>query len=739
MWTDRKGVWDTSRATRALTLETSTRLGVRLTFQDYRHVAKLIDREHVRTAKDKRHEDDPDDDDAEEDGGKASAHDLACGHQITTADGVYGIDASMLRSLSDRTMRAFRSVAEKWHRFLGLSSRQSPVVPILRRSLSTACIASRPSSPPPTKRRQGGDAEEETRHALAQLLGSHADFRSHEQKQALVEIHRGTSPLVVVLPTGGGKSLCFQLPASMTSSSSVTIVIVPFTALLKSLQQRCRLLGLACVQWTVEQPQSASVTLVVAETATCDSFFTFASGLQSCGRLRAIFLDECHVAVTASAYRSKLAELDQLRKIPCQYVLLTGTLPPALQARLCDVLLLGTYDDGLRYVRALTDKGNVAYHVQTCRDGQLERRAAQLMQQIQRQLPTSAKAILFCLDTDTCERMASLLACEPYHANWRAKDAAMAAWVDGKNKVIVATSALVAGIDVADVCFVVHMGQPYGLVDFVQGVGRGGRHGEKVGSIVLLEEQRMRQLEGGGAEENNSDREALRRYLTSKDCRRKQIGLFMDMAARTCTESQGEMCDRCAAHQAIGQGERNDAAENSEDKGERYMRGVELWQQRVRERGRERADLEGAIDEIGHCCAGCWVHGIWTEEHRKQACPRIQEAVQEHYSKARRMIRYEGGSTCWACSQPGDWCPWYTKHQRCVQEDIIVPIVFSGWALQEVRALLAAEGVKDVPALLRWMGAGQIVGGSKGSKAAWLASRIICVIKKESKQAARGL
>jgi hypothetical protein len=319
LWTDRKGVWDTNRATRALALETSTRLGVRLTFQDYRHVAKLIDREHVRTTKEQRYEDDQDDND-EEDSRDADAHDLAYGHQITTADGVYGIDASMLRSLSDRTMRAFRSVAEKWHRFLGLSSIQSPVVQVLRRSLSTACIAPDPTSPSPAKRRQGGDAEEEMRRALTQLLGSHADFRSHEQEQALLDIHRGTSPLVVVLPTGGGKSLCFQLAASMASSSSVTIVVVPFTALLKSLQQRCRLLVLACVQWTVEKPQSASVTLVGAETTTCDSFFTFASGLQSCGRLRAIFLDECHVAITVCAYRSKLAELDQLRKIPCQYV-----------------------------------------------------------------------------------------------------------------------------------------------------------------------------------------------------------------------------------------------------------------------------------------------------------------------------------------------------------------------------------------------------------------------------------
>lgn len=112
----------------------------------------------------------------------------------------------------------------------------------------------------------------------------------------------------------------------------------------------------------------------MAETAVCDSFATFALGLQTSSRLRAIFLDECYVPVTASTYRPKLAGLDWLRIIPCQYVLLTGTLPPSIQDPLADLLLLGISDDRLRYIRARTDKANVAYSVETWEDRLAEKR-----------------------------------------------------------------------------------------------------------------------------------------------------------------------------------------------------------------------------------------------------------------------------------------------------------------------------------------------------------------------------
>lgn len=117
LWADSKGLWDTNRATKAMTEATSTCLGVRFTFQDYRHVAKGIDREHIRPGGKGGASSDSDDEDEEDD-----TFDLAYRHSRGTASDVYGIDQSMLRDLNTRTIHAFRAIAARWHRFLELPS-----------------------------------------------------------------------------------------------------------------------------------------------------------------------------------------------------------------------------------------------------------------------------------------------------------------------------------------------------------------------------------------------------------------------------------------------------------------------------------------------------------------------------------------------------------------------------------------------------------------------------------------
>jgi hypothetical protein len=90
------GPWRTPRATKALAQKAAARLGCRITIQDYRHIAKAIDREHVRrTAAGAEGEKENSEEEAEDE-----AHDLAAGHSSRTADAVYAIDAAMLRSLT---------------------------------------------------------------------------------------------------------------------------------------------------------------------------------------------------------------------------------------------------------------------------------------------------------------------------------------------------------------------------------------------------------------------------------------------------------------------------------------------------------------------------------------------------------------------------------------------------------------------------------------------------------------
>lgn len=104
--------------------------------------------------------------------------------------------------------------------------------------------------------------------------------------------------------------------------------------------------------------------VVSANTAVSEGFLTFTLELQIQSRLDRIVIDECHVPLISGSYRRRLAKLDCLRAIPCQLVLLTGTMPPSLEGAPGDTFLLRTPEHGLQYVRASIDQPNVAYRCQ---------------------------------------------------------------------------------------------------------------------------------------------------------------------------------------------------------------------------------------------------------------------------------------------------------------------------------------------------------------------------------------
>lgn len=719
VWVDAKGVWDTPRVTNCFTRESSARMGVRITFQDYRHIAKAIDREHVRGL-----DGDIDGDiDEEED----HVHDLASAHTSNTADNIYGIDASMLHSLSARTINAFRGVSDRWHQFLHLNSRQQWSEKIRARGVSQSAHLPEPKRHRIAVKRDEG---KEVQLALERLLGPGATFRSEEQKESLLEIWRGNSPLVVILPPSGGKSLLFQLPASLPGAR-VTIVVLPFLALIQNLKARCEKLGISCSHWTRMRPKRAQVVLVIAEIAVSDSFLTFVSDLQVAGRLDRIVVDECHVVFTSTSYRRQLHDLDRLRAIPCQFILLTGTLPPRLEAALADAFLLGTREEGLRYVRAVTDRSNVAYGVEVCDDGQVERRVCELMEGARREFKAGQKAVAFCGDRDACERLAKVLGCQPYHARWERKEKSLTSWVDGEEKLMVATSALGTGVDIPGIRLVVHVDRPHGIIDFVQEVGRAGRSGERVESRVVVAKGQMKWLSSAEAQNSDMQKEAMRLFIASQTCRREQLGSKMDVQGRRCEDSGGERCDRCLQRSAgLEENERDDEVNDGVEEGvvegvdwaevqkEKYDKGVELWQKRVRSRGLERERIERAIREVGEGCAACWVHGITERDHGVHGCDVMSEAIGGEYGAVRRLIKYEANSCCYRCSLPADWCEWYAQRKKCASKDAIVPMVLGGWGVPEIRELLCKEaGSEELKVVVGWMGRWARVGDSKGTNA----------------------
>jgi len=711
LWADEKGIWKTPRATQALVQESAARLGCRITIQDYRHMAKAIDREHVRGLAG----------DVEEDADLA--HDLAAAHTPQTADAVYGIDASMLRSLSARTLLAFRTVSDRWHQFWRVDGAKPKVRKAHIRARSDT------AEPPISKRkRPPSNPPDELLIGLSDLLGSGAQFRSPTQQEAVTAVWKGEGPLVVVLPPAGGKSLIFQLPASLAAAAT-TIVVLPFRALTKDLFKRCRALGLSSGIWTGLHQQSKRIIFVGAETAAInDDFLTFASELQTQGKLDRIVVDEAHVPLTSASYRSALVHLDRLRSIPCPLVLLTGTLPPLLQTDLETTYLLGNADQGLRYIRASTNRPNVEYTVEVSDESRLEERVVERMRNVRKEFEPGQRAVVFCRSRSVCDRLAEQLGCQLYHRTFEAKEESLDSWIDGSEKVMIATSALGTGVDIDGIRLVVHLSRPHGIMDFVQEVGRAGRSGDIVRSPVLLGRREFQWLQSEGACEREWNREGLRLLLTERRCRRKRLSAIMDGESVECGDRGGRPCDLCQDPSRLRVDvvtkTRTPRAERQE---KRYAVGPQLWQARVRDHAEQRQLVEWAVGQIGATCAACWLLRRTDGQHRPEACDILAAVTNGDYWAMRRSVQFETDCrSCFRCALPGDWCPYYSQSERCSQADIVTPILLAGWTSEVTRPQLESEvGGTTVPHLVTWMGRATRLGHTKASNGLRAAENII--------------
>ena len=128
---------------------------------------------------------------------------------------------------------------------------------------------------------------------LQKLTYAQAQFRG-VQHQALQAIIARQSRLVVVMQTGGGKSLLYMLPASC-SRDSMTVVVVPLVSLLADQVRRCKQAGLRVAQWGESKAvRLAQVVLVTPESAVTKAFGRFLQERISTGLLDRVVIDECH-------------------------------------------------------------------------------------------------------------------------------------------------------------------------------------------------------------------------------------------------------------------------------------------------------------------------------------------------------------------------------------------------------------------------------------------------------------
>ncbi|KAF1922141.1 uncharacterized protein M421DRAFT_45207, partial [Didymella exigua CBS 183.55] len=267
VWHDAQGAWNTDRLTRVLKRETQKRLGVTLHTLDYRHTAVGLGRVYVGESFSKGYQDDigeVDEAEVEDDGEDV----IELQNSRTTAMGVgnYSVPIDIVQHLSVRSIDAFRPLSAAWHKFLGVDGtgevRRTAVASSTRRKRPMRASMSELALLPRDKEARVEDPrKDKIRTALQQVLGTQeVGFRSVEQEQAMHAVLDGQNPLVIVLPTGGGKSLLFTVPA-VVEQTGVTVVVVPYQALINNLVERIQSSGVECIEWKHGENNPASVVV----------------------------------------------------------------------------------------------------------------------------------------------------------------------------------------------------------------------------------------------------------------------------------------------------------------------------------------------------------------------------------------------------------------------------------------------------------------------------------------------
>ena len=392
----------------------------------------------------------------------------------------------------------------------------------------------------------------DARRVLSQAFGFD-EFRPG-QERVIAALLAGRNVLAV-MPTGAGKSLCYQVPALMRDGTA--IVISPLVALMKDQVAALRLNGVAAETINSSFPREENVAAWRRVRGGGVKLLYMSPERLMTDRMLAavvrlgpslIAVDEAHcISQWGPAFRPEYAALERLRqKLPnVPIAATTATADPITRDDIVDRLFGGSAET----VVTGFDRPNLMLAVAMKRNWK-----KQMLDFVAAH--RGEAGIVYCLSRRKAEEAAKLL-CEdghkamPYHAGMdsRARTAAQDRFMTEPGTVIAATIAFGMGIDKPDIRYVLHTDLPGSPEAYYQEIGRAGRDGEAADTLMLygLDDIRMRRtfIEG---EDSGSDRkrrehkrlDALLAYCEAADCRRRMLLHYFGEAAEPCGR-----CDLC--------------------------------------------------------------------------------------------------------------------------------------------------------------------------------------------------
>ena len=396
----------------------------------------------------------------------------------------------------------------------------------------------------------------ETTTALEVLRATFGyDSFKGDQEEVISHVIAGGDALVL-MPTGGGKSLCYQIPALVRPG--VGVVISPLIALMHDQVTALEVLGVRA--GFLNSTQSLDEQRDMERAARDGELDLLYLAPERLGLVRTQqFLDQLPIAVFAideahcvsqwgHDFRPDYLRLSMLHErwpaVP--RVALTATAPPAVRREIIQRLGL----DAARTFVASFDRPNIRYRIEP-----KQQPVAQLVQLIRTQHDGDA-GIVYCLSRASVEKTAEALVREgitalPYHAGLPAevRSANQGRFLREDGVVMVATIAFGMGIDKPDVRFVAHLDLPKSIEGYYQETGRAGRDGLPATAWMaygLADVVQQRQLiatsDGDAAHKRLQGQhlDAMLGLCETMSCRRRLILEYFGEAAEPCGN-----CDTC--------------------------------------------------------------------------------------------------------------------------------------------------------------------------------------------------
>lgn len=389
---------------------------------------------------------------------------------------------------------------------------------------------------------------------ILQHVFGYESFRG--EQQAIIETLLAGGDALVLMPTGGGKSLCYQIPALLRPGTGV--VVSPLIALMQDQVDALRELGVRAAYLNSSQDwrEAREVERQMMD-GELDLLYVAPERLltERCmdllrrSRIALFAIDEAHcVSQWGHDFRPEYLGLSALHEhwpdVP--RIALTATATPATREEIARRLSL---DDAAHFVSSF-DRPNILYRI--VEKNEVKR---QLLAFI-REEHAGDSGIVYCLSRARVEDVAAFLSQNgvpalPYHAGMEAavRAAHQARFLREEGLVMVATIAFGMGVNKPDVRFVAHVDLPKSVEGYYQETGRAGRDGDPAtawmayGLQDVVQQRRMiDESNGDDLFKRRSSRQldAMLGLCESVDCRRQQLLAYFDQHIDSCGN-----CDTC--------------------------------------------------------------------------------------------------------------------------------------------------------------------------------------------------